>query len=368
MRTDQRVGRRPCPAFNRHGQAGYACPTASVLSRITISPDAPSTNHGGESIEGVSSRGPARPALPVRRGRTPRNRPGCPSPRWACATNPTRIVPPVPSTRSCSSFSACSSGCGGVAAIFEAGTRGDKRRRRGAGGNAPVVPRSRVPRRAPSESASEKNTVPGRGRRTPPSPRSGSDRPRDRGSAPRAWPCRCPGRPTSSPASRSSAAGSICGSSPCKLITTSAGQVGRDFGDAVGAGCVIGSRHDGAAAEPAHRVEDPLVVGGDDHLRGTPGALGALVDVLDQVLPGLPQERLPGQPRRREPGRDDDGDLHGPTSVPEWEIPVAIRSASGSTAQAGIHTECRPAADGQAPILTAACSGCRSGAVARGRS
>ena len=94
-------------------------------------------------------------------------------------------------------------------------------------------------------------------------------------------------------------------------MTTSAREVGRDLGDAVGAGGVVGAGHDRAPAELADRVEDALVVGRDDHVGGALRLAGVLVDVLDEVLAGFAQERLAGQPRRRVPGRDDDGDAHG---------------------------------------------------------
>ena len=60
-------------------------------------------------------------------------------------------------------------------------------------------------------------------------------------------------------------AGSISGSSPCRLMTTSTSSVAGDLGDAVGAGGVVRPRHHGPAAEALDGGHDARVVGGDDH-------------------------------------------------------------------------------------------------------
>src|SRR5437016_5093682 len=73
--------------------------------------------------------------------------------------------------------------------------------------------------------------------------------------------------------------------------------------------------HDRSPAETRHRSPDAIIVGGDDHLRCGFGFAGPFVDMLNQVLPGGLKQWFAGQPRRCIPGRNDDGDVHGPTSV-----------------------------------------------------
>ena len=96
--------------------------------------------------------------------------------------------------------------------------------------------------------------------------------------------------------------GSMSGSSPCTLTTQVGVEAAGDLGDAVGAAGVVAAGHFDAAAEALH--------GGGDagrrwrrrpHRRRGPG--GAFVDVLDEVLAGLAQQRLAGQAAWKRSGR-----------------------------------------------------------------
>jgi hypothetical protein len=70
-----------------------------------------------------------------------------------------------------------------------------------------------------------------------------------------------------------------------------------DFGDAFGAGAVVGAGHAGFAAEGVDGVDDALVVGGDDDVMDGLSLFGALVDALDHRLAGQRNERLAWQAR-----------------------------------------------------------------------
>jgi hypothetical protein len=73
--------------------------------------------------------------------------------------------------------------------------------------------------------------------------------------------------------------------------------VRRDFGDALGAGAVIGAGHAGFAAEGADGVDDALVVGGDDDVVDGLCLLCALIYALHHGLAGERDQRLAGQAR-----------------------------------------------------------------------
>src|SRR5262249_30181917 len=67
------------------------------------------------------------------------------------------------------------------------------------------------------------------------------------------------------------------------------------LGGAVGAAGVVAPGQQDPAAETLDGGDDARVVGGDDDGAGAGGLAGPLVDVLDEVLAGLPQEGLAGQ-------------------------------------------------------------------------
>ena len=83
-----------------------------------------------------------------------------------------------------------------------------------------------------------------------------------------------------------------------------------DLGDAVGAAGVVAARHLDAAAEAVDGGDDARVVGGDDDGIDAAGLAGAFVDVLDEVLAGLAEQRLAGQAGGGVAGGDDDGGFH----------------------------------------------------------
>ena len=59
-----------------------------------------------------------------------------------------------------------------------------------------------------------------------------------------------------------------------------------DLGDAVGAAGVGGGGHDGGGAEGAQRIDNAMIVGGDEHLAHT-AALKCLIDhMLDEGFAG----------------------------------------------------------------------------------
>src|SRR5262249_49785176 len=69
---------------------------------------------------------------------------------------------------------------------------------------------------------------------------------------------------------------------------------------------VITSRPDDLAAETLDGGHDARIVGGDDDLAGAPRTACLLVDVLDEILAGLAQERFAGQARGSVARGDDD--------------------------------------------------------------
>ena len=73
------------------------------------------------------------------------------------------------------------------------------------------------------------------------------------------------------------------------------GKPGGDLGDAVGPGRVIGAGHGDLAAEAAHGVGDPRVVGGDDDPVERVAASRRLDDVLDQRPARVGEEGFAGQ-------------------------------------------------------------------------
>ena len=58
---------------------------------------------------------------------------------------------------------------------------------------------------------------------------------------------------------------------------------------------MVGAGHDGLAAEGEDCIENPGVVGGDDHAGKPSGASGGLDDVLDQGLAGVGKEGFAGE-------------------------------------------------------------------------
>src|SRR5207253_2404176 len=76
---------------------------------------------------------------------------------------------------------------------------------------------------------------------------------------------------------------------------------------------VLRAREHGLGAEALASLLDLLRVRRDDDARGLLRGARALPDVLDQVLPGLAQERLPGETGRSEPRRDDHDRAHAGT-------------------------------------------------------
>ena len=83
-----------------------------------------------------------------------------------------------------------------------------------------------------------------------------------------------------------------------------AGQIGDELGQAIGAGAVVGAGQAGDAAEAFDGVDDPLVVGGDDHrVDVRPG--GAPIDVLDHRAAGDVSEGFSGESGGVVAGRDD---------------------------------------------------------------
>ena len=129
-------------------------------------------------------------------------------------------------------------------------------------------------------------------------------------------------------APRAISAGSISGSSPCTLTTIVVGaspsSCGR-FGEAVGAGRVVGARHDRVEAVRARRQRDARVVGGDDDARARrlPRARSATRTTI-----GLPRdvgERLARQARRRVARRDEDRERVGRSALTSRSFPFLGR-------------------------------------------
>jgi hypothetical protein len=89
-----------------------------------------------------------------------------------------------------------------------------------------------------------------------------------------------------------------------------AGELRRDFGDAVGAGAMIRPCHPGLAAERLDGPDNAFVVGGDEHAIDRPRPRRSQINVLDHRPAGDQGQRLTGEARRLEASRDD-GDCGG---------------------------------------------------------
>ncbi len=76
------------------------------------------------------------------------------------------------------------------------------------------------------------------------------------------------------------------------------------LGHAVGAGGVIGARHDHAGAKVFSRRADALVIGGDHHVREIARLGGAFPHVLQHGLTGDGDEGFAGETRGRVPCGD----------------------------------------------------------------
>ncbi len=83
------------------------------------------------------------------------------------------------------------------------------------------------------------------------------------------------------------------------------------LGNPVGAGGMVAARQDSPATEAVDGGGDARVVRGNEDEVGTAGLGGAFVNVLDEVLARLPQQRFAGQPGGSVTGRDDNGGFHG---------------------------------------------------------
>ena len=81
----------------------------------------------------------------------------------------------------------------------------------------------------------------------------------------------------------------------------------RGFGQAIGAGRMVGAGHDCIDAVRRDRPEDSLIVGRNDDPRGTPGTR-ALGDAHDHGLAANVRQWLSGQPRRCVAGGNKDGE------------------------------------------------------------
>ncbi len=81
-----------------------------------------------------------------------------------------------------------------------------------------------------------------------------------------------------------------------------------DFSEPVGAGEMIGARHDRDAAERVHRVRNALVVGGHDHGVDRARIGRTSIDVFDHRTSVDLGKRLAGKTRRLVAGGDDGDD------------------------------------------------------------
>jgi hypothetical protein len=90
-------------------------------------------------------------------------------------------------------------------------------------------------------------------------------------------------------------------------------QQRRGFGDAIGAGSVVGARHQRRVAVRAHRRADALVVGRHVH-RGRAALRRLLAHAHHHRPAGEVGERLAGKTTRAEARRDDDVELHPKSS------------------------------------------------------
>src|SRR5579863_4079676 len=82
-------------------------------------------------------------------------------------------------------------------------------------------------------------------------------------------------------------------------------DVGGDLGDALGAGPGVGASHAGVATESAYGLDDPVVVGCDDHLVYRFGRLRAAVNPLNHRLARKRDKRFAGEAGRAVPRRND---------------------------------------------------------------
>ena len=82
----------------------------------------------------------------------------------------------------------------------------------------------------------------------------------------------------------------MSGSSPWRLSDQVGVELAGDFGDAIGAAGMIAAQCRTRAAETLDGGDDARIVGGDDDEIGAFGLAGAFVDMLHEILTGLPQE------------------------------------------------------------------------------
>src|SRR5437868_12103862 len=73
----------------------------------------------------------------------------------------------------------------------------------------------------------------------------------------------------------------------------------------IGACPIVSGDHHGTTAESFHGLLDPLVVGGDQHIRHHATGRRLFIHILDHGLPSEHDERLSWKARRPIPGRDD---------------------------------------------------------------
>lgn len=86
------------------------------------------------------------------------------------------------------------------------------------------------------------------------------------------------------------------------------GHVDGDFGDAVGAGAMLGASHDDGTLKGLDGVADAGVVGGDNNAGGAAALLSTFENVLDHGASGDGRKRLSGKARRRVASRNNDDD------------------------------------------------------------
>ncbi len=122
-------------------------------------------------------------------------------------------------------------------------------------------------------------------------------------------------------------------------------ELAGDFGDAIGAAGMIAARANDVAAETLHRRDDARIVRGDDDVISLLRLAGAFVDVLHEILAGLPQQRFAGQTAGSIASGDDDGGFHADLLVraegPDKRIRPSDASAGKTVPLA--HQDGRPA-------------------------
>ena len=174
-------------------------------------------------------------------------------------------------------------------------------------------------------------------------PRFGSKRSSGRSSGVFSVPIIRLGSATSGATSAAIVSASISGSSPCTLQTISSSSAGRDLGQPIRAGRVIGRGHLHREAGVLDDVGDALVVGRDQEAVTTPGVARrghALGDVQDHRLAGQQEERLAGEAGRRVASRDDRGDA-SPTPVSR-DRALALRVLEPRARARADRTSCAP--------------------------